>query len=77
MPNPRNVLKSLLSILIFELIKAAILFSCAGTLAWWQAWAYLASDIVLGVLGLTVFMNSRGLSLYGLELLRKLKKYGI
>lgn len=50
MPNPfnRSVPKAVLQLMVFGFLQAACLFGSAGTLAWWNGWAFLAYNIASG-----------------------------
>lgn len=50
--------KMLFQICAAEAVKGIFLFTAAGTLAWWQAWAYLASGLLLGAVAGVLLKDS-------------------
>lgn len=57
MKSPKRI-SFIARIVILNLVAGTVLFACAGTLAWWNGWAYLAVASFVSALSARVFESS-------------------
>lgn len=58
MPAPRRASNPTIQIALVGLITSLLLFLPAGTLQWWNAWAYMASFLVFATLSTRLYKDS-------------------